>query len=344
MWYEPVLALDVVPEALMRRVVQARLARLLDRLEREAGGDPAAQVRRAAAGLRRQPIAVHAEAANRQHYELPARFFAEFLGPRLKYSGCLWPPGVEDIAAAEDAMLALTCERAGIVDGMDVLDLGCGWGSLALFVAERYPGCRVLAVSNSRTQGEHVVAQAVRRGLGNVHHRVADVGDCPAERRFDRVVSVEMFEHVRNYEQAFRRVSDWLTPDGRLFVHVFSHRHFAYEFSGDAGDWMGRTFFSGGTMPAHDLFLEFQDDLEVTERWLVDGTHYARTLEDWLVRFDRRRQLIWPFLAQTYGPRKARRWWVNWRLFFIACAETFGYDDGDQWGVSHYLFAPRRRS
>ena len=340
MWYEPLLALDVAPDALIRRAVRTRLGRHLARLEQEAAGDPRAQVRRVADDLRRQPLTVHADAANRQHYEVPARFFAEFLGPRMKYSSCIWPEGVTDIAAAEEAMLALTCERAGVADGMDVLDLGCGWGSLALYVAERLPGSRVLAVSNSRSQGEHIGEEAARRGLRNVEHRVANVADLEPGRRFDRVVSVEMLEHLRNYELAFRRVCDWLTPEGRLFVHVFSHRRFAYTFGGGADDWMGRTFFTGGTMPGHDLFLEFGEDLAIADRWLVDGTHYARTLEAWLERFDRRRERIWPILADTYGAGAARRWWVNWRLFLIVSAEAFAFDAGRQWGVSHYLFAP----
>ncbi len=342
MWYEPLLALDVAPDALIRRAVRARLRRQLAGLEREAGGDPQALVRRVAGDLRRQPIVVHADAANRQHYEVPARFFAAFLGPRMKYSSCLWPEGVTDIAAAEDAMLALTCERAGLADGMDILDLGCGWGSLSLYVAERYPGSRVLAVSNSRSQGEHIGREAAQRGLRTIEHRVANVADLEPGRRFDRVVSVEMLEHVRNYELAFRRVRDWLAPDGRLFVHVFSHRRFAYVFHADAGDWMGRTFFTGGTMPAHDLFGEFGDDLEIAGRWLVDGTHYARTLEAWLERFDRQRERIRPILTDTYGGGAARRWWVNWRVFLITTAEAFAFDAGRQWGVSHYLFAPTR--
>jgi cyclopropane-fatty-acyl-phospholipid synthase len=341
MWYERALDWDVVPDAVLRRVVRARLANLLARLEREAGGDAAARNARVAARLRRQPVALHPDLANRQHYELPTRFFAAFLGPRMKYSACLWPPGVTDLAGAEEAMLALTCARAGIADGMEVLDLGCGWGSLALYVAERFPGCRVLAVSNSRTQGQHIAAEAARRGLRNVAHEVGDVNDYATGRRFDRVVSVEMLEHVRNYAEAFRRVRGWLAPDARVFAHVFSHRRHAYEFDGGDSDWMGRTFFSGGTMPSHDLFLAFQDDLEVVDRWLVDGTHYARTLEDWLARFDAADAALRPILADTYGAHQARRWRANWRLFFIACAETFAFGDGGQWGVSHVLFAPR---
>jgi cyclopropane-fatty-acyl-phospholipid synthase len=341
MWWEPLHARDVIPDALVRRGVRSRLRRQLERLEREGGADPGAQVRRVADELRRQPMAIDVEAANRQHYEVPARFFVEFLGPRLKYSSCLWPEGVTDLAAAEEAMLALTCERAGLADGMDILDLGCGWGSLALYAAEHYPSSRVLAVSNSHSQGDHIRAQAARRGLANVEHRVANVADFDPGARFDRVVSVEMFEHLRNYELAFRAVRQWLAPAGRLFVHVFSHRRFAYTFDAGPGDWMGRTFFTGGTMPAHDLFGTFDADLEIIERWRVDGTHYQRTLEAWLATFDQRCERLWPILAETYGAGRARRWWANWRLFFIASAEGFGYDQGRQWGVSHYLLAPR---
>ena len=341
MWYERLLEQDVVPDPVLRRAVRMRLARLLERLEREAGGDAGAQVRHVAAGLRRQPVAVRPDAANRQHYEVPTAFYAEFLGPRLKYSCCLWPPGVDDLAAAEDAMLALTCARAGVEDGMDVLDLGCGWGSLALYVAERYPGTSVRAVSNSRLQGDHIRVEAARRGLSNVTVDTADVSAYEPGARFDRVVSVEMFEHVRNYERAFARVRDWLTRDGRVFVHVFCHRRYAYLFGDGPEDWMGRTFFSGGTMPAYDLFLEFQEHLEVAERWLVDGREYARTLEEWLRRFDARADRIEPVLAATYGPDEVRRWRVNWRLFFIACAETFAYGGGGEWCVAHHLFAPR---
>ena len=220
-------------------------------------------------------------------------------------------------------------------------ELGCGWGSLTLYLAERFPASRVLAVSNSRSQGDFIREQAAPRGLANVEHRAANVAELEPGACFDRVVSVEMFEHLRNYELAFRRVRDWLTPGGRLFVHVFSHQRFAYTFGVDPADWMGRTFFTGGTMPAHDLFAAFDDDLEIVSSWRIDGTHYARMLEAWLEQFDANRERIRPILAATYGLEAVRRWWVNWRLFLIGCAEAFGYDGGRQWGVSHYLLAPR---
>jgi cyclopropane-fatty-acyl-phospholipid synthase len=338
MWYEPILALDILPDRLIRRTVRARIAGHEQSLERAVGGEPRVALRDFARQLREQPIAVHTEAANAQHYEVPADFFAQFLGPRMKYSACYWPAGVDDIAAAEEAMLALTCERAGIADGMDVLDLGCGWGSLSLYVAERFPAARVLAVSNSTSQGAYVRAQAERLGLHNVEHLVGSMVDVEPGRRFDRIVSVEMFEHLRNYELAFRRLRQWLTPDGLVFLHVFSHRQIAYRFDGD--DWMGRTFFTGGTMPARELFAAFDDDLVLRQSWHMDGLDYARTLECWLERLDAARDRVWPILSRTYGARSARRWWVNWRLFFIVCAETFASDSGRRYGVSHYLLAP----
>lgn len=341
-WFEPLLALGVIPDAVIRRAIRARLGRQLARLERDAAGDAAAQVRRMAAELRRQPIAIHQDAANRQHYEVPAAFFRTFLGPRMKYSACAWPDGVSTLAQAEEATLAISCERAGIRDGMEILDLGCGWGSLALYVAERFPGSRVLAISNSRSQGEFILAEAARRGLTTVEHRVGNVADVEPGRTFDRILSIEMFEHVRNYEQAFRRVGRWLRPDGRLFIHVFAHQRFAYTFDAGPDDWMGRTFFTGGTMPAHDLFSAFDEDLRVEERWRMDGTHYARTLEAWLEMFDRERDRLQPVLEATYGRRAARRWRAFWRLFLMASAEAFGYDRGRQWGISHYLLAPAR--
>ncbi len=331
-----------MPDGLLRRVVRRRLAERLDKLEAAAGGDPAGALRRHAARLAAGPLVIHQDDANRQHYELPTAFFRQILGPRLKYSACLWPPGVDDLAAAEEAMLALTCERAGLEDGMEVLDLGCGWGSLSLYVAERYPGCRVTAMSNSRTQAAHVAAAAAEAGIRAVEAVTADIATFEARRRFDRIVSVEMFEHVRDYSELFARLRRWLTPEGRVFAHVFSHARYAYTFEADhPRDWMGSRFFSGGQMPAHDLFLQFDDDLVAVKRWWLDGTHYARTLEEWLRRYEERLATIRPLLVETYGAGAAPRWEVDWRLFFIACAETFAWAGGREWGVSHYLLAPR---
>jgi len=288
------------------------------------------------AELRRSDVAIATDAANAQHYEVPAQFFQRVLGPHLKYSGCYWPPGVDTLGAAEVAMLGLTAERAGLADGQAVLDLGCGWGSLTLWAAARYPRSRFTAVSNSRSQREFIEAQARTRGLSNVTVRTADIrtAELPAG-AFDRVVSIEMFEHMRNYAVLLRRIAGWLAPGGALFVHVFAHREHAYPFE-DAGasDWMAREFFTGGLMPSARLLHHFEDDLEIAEDWQLDGTHYARTAEAWHDNLMAHRDELVDLLG-------SRAQVERWRVFFLACAELFGYRSGREWIVAHYRFRPR---
>jgi cyclopropane-fatty-acyl-phospholipid synthase len=249
---------------------------------------------------------------------------------------------VRTIDEAEEAMLRLTCERARLEDGMEVLDLGCGWGALSLWIAEHYPNCRVVAVSNSQPQIAHIEERCHERGLKNVEGLVADVNHFEVDGRFDRVMSIEMFEHMKNYERLMAKIASFLKPDGMLFVHIFSHREFAFEFrADDPGDWMAQTFFSGGTMPSDDLLLHFQRDVRLVDHWRVPGTHYAKTLRAWLERLDRHQPEVREILAETYGRERETRSLVNWRLFFIACEETWQLRKGREYLVSHYLFERR---
>jgi len=289
--------------------------------------------------LRNSPIALHTDKANQQHYELPPEFFRYIMGEHLKYSACYWPPGVETLSEAEVAMLELTCERAGLTDGQAILELGCGWGSLTLWMAEHYPHSQITALSNSRLQREYIEGECHRRQINNVHVVTADMNDFYTDQCFDRVVSVEMFEHMRNYQALMQRIACRLKPAGKLFVHIFTHHRLAYPFE-TAGEenWMGRYFFTGGLMPSADLLLHFQDQLALEKRWYVNGSHYQRTCETWLINQDRHRKAILELFKDVYGVSQASRWFQRWRVFFMACAELFGYRNGTEWGVSHYLF------
>lgn len=327
-----------LPDGLIRIGIRRLLA---ERLRRAAAEDEP-HLERFIAELRASPIAINTASANEQHYEVPAGFFQKALGPRLKYSSCWWPEEARNLATAEAAMLALSCERAELGFDQDILELGCGWGSLTLWLAEFYPDSRIVAVSNSHSQREFIEAQCQARGLSNVQVVTADMNDFQPDRRFDRVLSVEMFEHMRNYQELMARIHGWLKPGGKLFVHIFTHRQFAYPFETEGEDnWMGRHFFTGGIMPSRDLLLRFQDNLQLEEQWDLNGRHYQRTLEAWLVNQDRQQNEIMALFRATYGPEQASRWFQRWRVFFMACAELFGYRRGAEWGVSHYRFARR---
>lgn len=329
----------VLPDAAIRFGARSLLRRRL----RQESARAADFADRLVSELRASPVALLPERANRQHYEVPASFFAIVLGPLLKYSCCLWENGTSDLARAEAAMLALTAARAGLADDQDVLDLGCGWGSLTLWAAPRYPHSRFLAVSNSASQAAFIRARAAALGLTNVRVETVDVNRFePAPAAFDRIVSVEMFEHVRNYGELLRRLAVSLRTDGELFVHIFCHRSLAYPFEiGDASDWMAQHFFSGGLMPSFDLLTHFQADLALAERWTVNGLHYARTLEAWLARLDAHRPAVRAALRGTYPEAALGRWLQRWRIFFIACTECFAYRSGEEWHVAHYRFVKR---
>lgn len=342
MWYMRLAESGWVPDWLIRWAIQASL-RLSSARRYRAPFDRQEEERRdLLAKLAESPIAIDVEMPNEQHYEVPSAFFEAVLGARLKYSCGYWPPGVTTLDASEEAMLELTCQRARIEDGMEVLELGCGWGSLCLWIAERYPNCRLLAFSNSRTQREYVMARARRMGLDNLAVQTADMRDFGTERRFDRVLSVEMFEHMKNYPALLARIGGWLQSDGLCFVHCFSHRAFAWEFdANDPKEWMARTFFTGGTMPSDDLVLHFQRDLSLVDHWRLSGQHYARTLGAWLAKLDGDRDRVRQILADAYGESEAEGWLATWRLFFIACQETWGLNGGREYLVSHYLMGRR---
>ena len=333
---------DLLPDSVLRFGVR-RLVK--QRFDRSSAGGEAAQKKNVEAlveELRQSPIAIATDAANEQHYEVPAAFYQRVLGKHLKYSSGYWPEGVDTLDASEKAMLDLYFERGELEDGQSILELGCGWGSMTLQMAERLPSSQIVGVSNSASQRAFILEQARQRGLDNLEIITADMNDFSIDRRFDRVVSIEMFEHMRNYQELLSRVSTWLEPDGKLFVHIFCHRSFAYPFvATGTWDWMARHFFTGGLMPSYDLLLHFDDHLACQDRWWVDGTHYQKTSEAWLTEMDQHREPIQKLFREVYGDDQVRRWWVYWRIFFMSCAELFGFRGGDEWGVAHYRFVKR---
>ncbi|NCO18605.1 MAG: class I SAM-dependent methyltransferase [Gammaproteobacteria bacterium] len=326
-----------VPDALIRIGIRRLLRK---RLAEQHAADPEAAAQsfaRQIEQLRRSEIALETDAANAQHYEVPAAFYRQVLGRHLKYSSAEWGGKVRNLDEAEARMLRITCERAGLADGQQVLELGCGWGSLSLWMARNYPSSRIISVSNSASQREYILGEADRLGLANLEVLTCDVNQLELQRQFDRVVSVEMFEHVRNYHELMRRISGWLVPRGRLFVHIFCHRYLMYPFEIDGNDdWMGRHFFTGGLMPSADTLLWFQDDLKIRCRWLVDGRHYGRTARAWLERIDRNRSAARDALAP--GTSAPDRQLQRWRMFFMACEELFAFAGGREWMVGHFLF------
>lgn len=339
MWYTSLLEKDLLPDSIIRTGIRNLLKQ---RLEEENKGDPEAQQKHLMnliQELKNSPIAVNTKEANEQHYEVPAEFFKYVMGKYMKYSSGYWKEGVNDIDTSELDMLEITCQRAELKDGQKVLELGCGWGSLSLFMAEKFPNSKITSVSNSHSQKAYIDGQAQKRGIKNLTIITADINAFEIGEKFDRVVSVEMFEHMRNYKLLLKKVYDFLNPDGKLFVHIFTHKEYTYKFEvKDETDWMSKYFFTGGIMPGNYLLFYFNEHMQVENHWLVSGMHYSKTSEAWLDNMDKYKIEIMPIMKKVYGESQAVRWWVYWRLFFLSCAELWGYNDGKEWMVSHYLF------
>jgi len=328
-----------IPDWLIRMIIRSMLSQTLHSRKIE---DPEKQLKSRMdfiQELKDSPIAIHTENANDQHYEVPTAFFKEVLGPHMKYSSAFFANNENDLGRAEEQMLDLTCKRAELKPGQTILELGCGWGSLTFFMAEKYPYCKITAITNSASQREYIESECTRRGLKNIKVVKCNIEDYTTTEKFDRVVSIEMFEHMKNYESLLSRISDWLVPKGKLFVHIFTHKDLQYHFEDvDGSDWLTRNFFAGGTMPSDSLLLYFQGKLHVTGHWRINGTHYKRTADAWLHNMKKHRKTISSILSKTYGANNAKLRYFYWRLFFLSCAELWGYKQGTEWMVSHYLF------
>ena len=291
--------------------------------------------------MKESPIALVPEKANEQHYEVPPAFFENVLGKHLKYSSGYWPDGVNSLDDSEESMLELSFERAQLADGDSILELGCGWGSLTCYMASKLPNSKITAVSNSKDQKEHIINRCKNQGLDNIEVITADMNDFGTENKYDRVVSIEMFEHMRNYKKLLSKISSWLNDDGKLFIHIFTHQSVVYPFENQGeADWMAREFFSGGMMPSHDLLLHFQDDLIIEDIWRMSGTHYEKTSLAWVNKMDANKDIVMKIFSETYGD-DAKLWFQRWRIFFMSCEKLFGYNNGSDWGVSHYRFSKR---
>lgn len=335
---DTLLAQDILPDSVIRWGIRRLLRQRLQEVRASTPTERQANIALFAQKLRNLPVAVETKAANEQHYEVPAAFYKLCLGPRLKYSSCFYETGRESLAEAEVAMLSLTSQRAELANGQEILELGCGWGSLTLWMAEQYPQSQITGVSNSASQKVFIESECRRRGLNNVRIITCDMNQFTTEAgRYDRVVSVEMFEHMKNWAELLRRISAWLKPQGKLFFHVFTHRDCAYHFeSKDGTDWMSRHFFTGGIMPSNNLPTYFQDDLKLETQWEVEGRHYGQTAEHWLQNTDQHRAEILKIFGECYGNNQAKKWFAYWRIFFMACAELWNFRGGSEWMVCHY--------
>lgn len=285
------------------------------------------------------PIALVPELANEQHYEIPSDFYRLCLGKNKKYSSCFWDKTTHNLDQAEDLALQITCEHAELVDGMNILELGCGWGSLSLWMAEKFPNASITSVSNSSSQKNYIMHEANSRNIKNLQVITCDMNDFQTQEIFDRVVSVEMIEHMRNHRKLFNLIASWLKPGGLFFMHIFVHKSQPYLFEvQDDDDWMSQYFFSGGMMPSEDLPLMVQDNLMIKDQWQWSGQNYEKTANAWLENIDRNHDQAMKVLEEIYGKDNAVKWMNRWRIFFMACAELWGYSNGEEWLVSHYLF------
>jgi len=345
MWYLNLIEKKIIPDSLVRLKIKSLLKQRISDEYIEDKEKQHLALMDLINELKNSPIAINTRDANEQHYELPTEFFRMVLGANLKYSCGIWHKGVNDLDKSEVDMLDLTCERAELADGLKILELGCGWGSLSLKMAKKYPNSTIKAVSNSSTQKQWIDSQIAKFKINNLEIITSDMNDFTISEKFDRVVSVEMFEHMRNYKLLLEKISGFLKPDGKLFVHIFTHKEFAYKFEvKDSTDWMSKYFFTGGIMPSDDLLFYFNDDMKVDRHWRLNGSHYEKTSNAWLNNMDKNKAQIMPIIKQTYGENEAVKWWVYWRLFFMACAELWGYNKGNEWLVSHYLFSKTNRN
>ena len=331
-----------LPDVLVRKGIRQLVDKRLQEIKADNCETGMADLTTFIKAMNAANIAQVPELANAQHYEVPAEFFHLCLGAQRKYSSCFWMQDTQNLDEAEVLALIQTCDHANIQDGQHILELGCGWGSLSLWMAERYPKSTITGVSNSNSQREYIMAAAKARGLSNLTIITADMNNFEAPSTYDRIVSVEMFEHMRNWQVLYGKVASWLKPKGKFFKHIFVHRNTPYLFEVQADDdWMSQFFFSGGMMPSDDLPLHFQDNLKLTQRWRWDGSHYEKTANAWLQNMDENAKQITPILAATYGENNTEMWRNRWRMFYMACAELFGYNNGQEWWVTHYLFEKR---
>lgn len=341
-WYDSLIAKGWIPDCVLRAAMRRLNAKTLGYYESLPVEDWQQRFMCLIGELRKSSVAVNTAQANQQHYEWPSAFFQHVLGNRLKYSSCFWDETTETLDQAEEKMLAITVNRAGIKNGQRLLDLGCGWGSLSLYIAEKLPDCKITALSNSKTQKQYIDDTSLAAGFSNITVKTMDINDIATfqpKEPFDCIISIEMFEHIRNYEVLLHELNRLLVDHGSLFVHIFTHKEFCYLFENESDDdWIGRYFFTGGIMPSDHLLLNFSKDFHIEQHWRVNGMHYYRTCNEWLKKMDQSHEKIFRMFVQSFGAKEGKKFFHYWRVFFMACAELFGYKSGNEWMVSHYLF------